>query len=110
MNRRPLPLVLDDEKAERVRRSHHAALEELQALALVGAVVIPDVVLVNGVATAIAHKRGRAAAFVLASVPRGAVTAGYIVETRPAGTDLSKYLTLTASGYGATVTVDLVVA
>ncbi len=104
-----LPLVLADSDVERVRRNHHDALAELQGLPLAGARILRDVSLVDGVATPIAHGLGRAA-FVVNSPPRGATTAGVITEIRDGTQDRSKVVVLKASGYGATITVDLQVA
>lgn len=101
---KPLPLKLDDEKSERVRRTHEAAILELQTD--VKRTIIAGVDLANGVATTIVHRLGRVPALVSISVPRGAVSAGYVVETH-AGVDRKQALVLTASGYGATITVDV---
>lgn len=99
--------TLADATAEQVRRSHHDALSELQASPLAGAKVV-SVKLENGKATTVSHGLGRVPKAVLVSVVRGATTsAGYIKETREA-VDPSKAVMLTASGYGATVQVDVV--
>jgi hypothetical protein len=105
-----LPSIeLEDEKAERVRRATNSAIEELQALPFAGARVIRDVTLADGVAKTIAHKLGRAPRWVGVSVLRGAVTPGVLNETRGHPHDAKQVVVLTASGYGATVTVDVVV-
>lgn len=101
-----LAIEVADEAAERVRRSHHDALAELQGLALAGARILQGVTLEDGVAKTIAHGLGRKPAYVSAGIPRGAIAAGYVVETSRD----ARSLVLTASGYGATITVDLVVA
>ena len=103
---KPLPLKLDDETAERVRDSHHKAIEEMQSLPGVRTRIVPGVSLVDGVATPVSHKLGRIPLFVTASIPRGAVSAGYIVETSRD----AQSVTLTANGYGATIVVDLAVS
>ena len=46
--------------------------------------------------------------WIQASAVRGSVTVGCIVEFRD-GVDRSKFVDIAASGYGATVTVDLLV-
>lgn len=101
---KPLPLKLDDEKAERVRRSHEAALLELQARPASGERIV-TVSLADGKATPVAHGLGRAPIMVTPSIVRGAASAGYIVETRDG--DRTKAVTLTANGYGATVTLEV---
>lgn len=104
---KPLPLRLDDEAAERVRRSHEAAIVELQSVPAVAMVVVSGVVLVDGIATTVAHKLGRKPLWVGISVPRGGVTAGLLVEVRDGAQDLTKLVVITASGFGATITVDV---
>jgi len=101
-----LPLHLKDDDLERVRRNHHEAIEEIQRAPGVGMTVLKGITLADGVATKVAHRLGRMPLWVGPSVPRGAVAAGYIVETER--TD--KFVTLTAASYGATITLDLAVA
>lgn len=105
----PVSLRLDDETAERVRRSHAEAITALQAAPAVSAVVLADVALVDAVATPIPHGLGRVPRRVLVSPSRGATSTGRIVETRD-GIDREKYLVLTATGHGATIKVDIEVA
>jgi hypothetical protein len=96
------------ELAERVRRSHHDAISELQRLPLAGARIIRDVTLADSTWTPIAHGMGRPV-FVFVSPPRGAVTTGRIAESRDGTVDRAKFVQLAATGWGATVTVDLLV-
>lgn len=103
-----LAIKLADDQAERVRRSHHDAIGELQRGPFAGARIIKDVELVDGVQRTVPHGFGRPVV-VLISPPRGAVTSGRVDEIRDAANDRSKYVTLVANDYGATVTVDLVV-
>lgn len=103
---KPLGIQIDDEKAERVRRSHEQAILELQSFVFAGSRIVRSVELANGVATRVTHGLGRKPVIVCASVPRGAVAAGYLNE----GTRDDLALVITANGYGATITVDLVVA
>lgn len=103
---KPEPIELHDERAERVRRSHAAAIVELQGLPSASERVV-TARLKNGVPTPINHTLGRAPTFVAVSVPRGAVSAGFIVEVRGGNIDPRKQIVLTASGYGATITVDV---
>jgi hypothetical protein len=100
----------EDPKLEEMRRDHRAAIAELQTLPLAGAVIKRDVTLQSGVATPVPHGLGRIPNIVIPSVPRGAVSAGFIVEVRDGKFRRDQYITLTASGYGATITIDLTVA
>ena len=101
-----LDLKLGDDDAERVRRSHSEAIKEGQRSL---PRVIANVTLANGAATTVAHGAGKPPRAIIPSAIRGAVSAGFIVETRPSGVDRSKTVVLQASGYGATITIDLVV-
>lgn len=106
----PLDIVisrLDD--AERVRRSHAEAIVELQRVPLVGAIILASIELEDGAETPIAHRLGRVPRFVTASLVRGAVTTGRIDDIRTTSYDRSRFLVLQANGYGATITVDLMV-
>lgn len=100
---------LDDDKAELVRLEHERKILELQGQPLVGARALRDVQLADAVATPVAHGLGREAT-VLVSPPRGASSTGRITEVRATGgPDRSKFVVLQANGWGATITVDLVV-
>ena len=97
---------LGDPIADQVRRSHAAAIAELQASPFAEPGYIPDVQLANGVPTAIAHGLGRTPKLVLVSPVRGAASSGRIEEIRDAN-DRTQVVVLKATGYGATVTVDV---
>jgi len=103
---------LDDRKVDDVTRDHAAKINELAKQPFVGAKVIADVELADGIETTVAHKLGRPPTFVRESCPRGALANGRIDEVRdPAKpVDRTKFLVLKASGYGATITVDVQVA
>jgi hypothetical protein len=104
-----ISLKSDDGDADRVRRSHAEAIGELQGRPMAAANIVEGVSLADGVATSIPHGLGRPAKFVTPSAPRGPSTSGRIEEIR--GThDRNKYVVLKASGYGATITVDVLVA
>lgn len=102
-----LALTLADADADRVRRNHAEAITELQATPAAGARVLRGVELADGIDTPVAHGLPRAPSFVTCSVPRGAIAAGYLEEVR-SGTD-RRAVVLRATGYGATVTVDVLV-
>jgi len=99
---------LDDDKADRVRRSHAEAIREIQARPALGMIVIPNVVLADNVRTTIAHGLGRAPSWIGPSVISGAATAGVIVEFVD-GVDRTKVIDIAAVFYGATITIDLLV-
>lgn len=97
---------LSDAVAERVRVSHAQAIREMQLLPK----VIKGVQLVDTVVKLVPHKLDRAPEIVLVSPPRGATSAGVIVEITDIASgnpDRAKYVALKASGMGATVTVDV---
>jgi len=105
--RAPASIRLADEDAERVRRSHEEAIRELQSLPSSRSVIVSNKELADGVATQISHGLGRVPDFFAVSPPRGATSTGRIVESRPSGLDRSKFIVLTATGWGGTITVDL---
>ncbi len=101
----------DDPKVERALREQREALNRLATSPAGSMLVIHGVELADGVTTPVAHKLGRIPVAVLVSAVRGPVTtAGSVEEDRytPA-TDRSRYVVLKAVGFGATVTVDVVV-
>jgi hypothetical protein len=104
---RPVPAKLDDDNAERVRVSHQRAIEQLQQTPAAGMRVIQDVTLLDGVATPVQHGLGRLPAWVAPSAPRGAVSSGRIEEVRDGSTDRATSIQLKATGWGATITVDV---
>lgn len=104
-----LPIRLDDLQLEIVRRNHHDAIAELQKLPASSVTVLRDVVLADGVETPLAHGLGRPVVWVKESCVRGASTAGAVLEVRDNGLDRSKFVTLKAISWGATITVDVVV-
>lgn len=101
-----LPIKLDDTNAERVRVQHEQAITDLQKAPASSLKTVAGVSLANGAATPVPHTLGHAPSWVGISVPRGATSAGYIVETITSAR--ASVLTLTANGYGATITVDVV--
>jgi hypothetical protein len=101
-----LPVRLDDDKAERVRRNHGDAIAELQRMRAALATLKKDVVLADGVPTPIAHGLGRPA-FATHTPPRGAVSTGRIEEVRDGSHNRDQYVVLKATGWGATITVDV---
>ncbi len=105
-----LSIVLKDDDAERVRRNHADAIRELQQQPLVGAVVSSGVALQDGIETPVAHRLGRIPQFVRESCPRGAATVGLVEVIDNAQYDRSKWVVLRATGWGATITVDVVFA
>lgn len=101
-----LPIKLDDEKAERVRRNTQDAIAELQRLRAAFTTLAKNVVLADGVATPVPHRLGRPA-FAVCSPPRGAVSTGRIEEVRDGNHDRDMYVVLKASDWGASITVDV---
>jgi hypothetical protein len=103
----PRTPTLEDEDAESVRLEHERKIVELQEQPGVAIAVIKDVELPDGTPLSIPHKQGRLVTHMVSSV-RGATSTGRIVESRDASApDRTKYITLTATGWGAAITVDL---
>lgn len=105
----PIAAKLEDPDAERVRRAHHDAIRELQTAASAIPSTIADVSLVDGIDTPVAHAVGRRPSFVSSSVQRGGTSTGRITEVRSGSYDRSKVVVLRADGWGATITVDVMV-
>ena len=99
---------LDNPQLARVVENIQRRIDELQRQPAVKARII-EVTLVNATATPIAHGLGRAPVMVIPSAPRGATSAGRIDEVRSDSTDRTKTVVLKATGYGATITLDLMV-
>ena len=106
---RLLDIALADNLLERVRRNFFEAIAELQRLPFVGARVIEDVVLKDGQETPIPHRLGRPAAWVRESCVRNGVSNGRVEEVRSGAYKRDQYVVLKATGFGADVTVDVVV-
>ncbi|MBP9863657.1 MAG: hypothetical protein KBD62_37265 [Kofleriaceae bacterium] len=106
--RTPSP-QLADRKVDAAVRELERRTDEIARAPLTAAKVIRDVLLADGVATPIAHALGRAVTWMCPSAPRGPASAGMIEEVRPATLDRAQYVTLKASGWGADITVDVLV-
>lgn len=102
------PQVSSFADAEKARRAHEDCIVELQKLPGAGLRVIAGIELADGTARPIAHKLGRAPLWVQASCVRGAVSSGRIEEVRSTN-DRTQIVVLKATGYGATVTVDVAI-
>lgn len=100
-----LSLRFDDPRLDQWRRNVEERLVELQRAPAVGLAVIAGVELEDGIETKVLHRLGRRPALAFPSFVRGAVSTGRIVES--VSPDPAKYLVLTASGWGATITIDI---
>jgi hypothetical protein len=105
----PAALRLSDPDAERVRREHHDKIVEIQQKPAIGMAVIAGISLVDAVATPIAHGLGRVPIFVKASDPRGASATGRIEEIRDGSQNRQQVVVLKATGWGATIMIDVMV-
>lgn len=101
--------ALSDPTTDRAVRNLARTVDELQRHRALGLRVIPDVVLPDATDVTIAHRLGRAPIWVGHSCPRGGSTGGAVLEQRPAGGDRARAVVLRAVGYGATITIDLLV-
>lgn len=105
-----LGTVIDErttpDELERIRRNMSDAIRELQ-LGVLPRAIIKGIELPNGAPITITHKLGRSP-IVFVSPPRNAVTTGgSIIEV--GGQPREQFVVLQADGWGATITVDLVV-
>lgn len=105
----PISIRLDDVSAEQVRRNHDDRISELQGLPFAQAKLIQNVSLPNATNVPIAHGLGRKPSLILVSPPRDNTTAGSISETRASNLERDSLVILQANGFGATITVDVVV-
>lgn len=99
----------DDPKVERAFKDQARTVDTIAAAPGVNMAVLGAFELADGVETPIPHKLGKVPSAAWASFVRGPVTVGMIEEVTSSSWDRAKYLTLKASGYGATVTVVVVV-
>jgi len=107
--RPPIAPRVADPETDRVLRDHHRLLVELLALVMAGARIVPDVVLADATDTTVAHGLGRPARWVQASCARNGTTGGTVLEVRSGTVDRNEFVVLRAVGFGATVTLDLLV-
>jgi hypothetical protein len=105
--RKAVPPRIDDRKVDEAIRETHQRIDEIAASPITGRRIIANVQLADGVDTPIPHGLGRAATWVKTSCPRGAVAAGYIVDVRTTSHDRAKFVVLKATGWGATIEVDV---
>lgn len=105
----PAATRLDDPSAEQVRQSVDRRIRELEAAPATSMVVVPGVELEDGIETPIPHGLGRAPRWVRESAPRGPSATGRVEEVRSTSHDRTRYLVLKATGWGATITVDVAV-
>ena len=101
----------EDPKVERAFQDHKATIDKLADRPGVNMAILSDVVLYDGIETPVPHKLGKAPSAVSITAVRGQLTAGVVEDVRTlTGTyDRAKFVTLKASGYGATITVDVLV-
>ena len=109
--RPPISPRLEDPAVDRVMRDHTRLLVELSTLTTASAKVIPNVILVDATDTPVGHGLGRPPRWVQASCARGAagLTGGQVIEIRSGTADRNEFVVLRAVGFGATVTVDVLV-
>ncbi len=106
----PLAIRLKDEDAEKVRRSHALAIEELRGLPATSLRLRRNVELPDNTNVYVAHGLGRAPLWVGISAVRGAgLTTGRIEDnTASRSADASRFVVLQADDWTGTITVDLV--
>lgn len=103
------PRIVNDPESDRVLRDHARCITDLQKLIAAGARVIADVVFADATDTPITHKLGREPLVVIPGAPRGTgLTGGAIYEVLTTQ-DRRDIIVLRATGYGASVTADVLV-
>lgn len=107
--RKAIGVKLDDPDAERIRQNHDERIAELQQLPGAGLVGLGQFQLVDSVETTIPNPLNRKPTQVIVSPPRGAVTTGRIEEVRDGKYDRTRILVLKATGWGASIFVDVAV-
>ena len=95
-----------EDAAERVRRNVMQMIRELQSVRISRGRLFLDVELPNAINTPLNHGLGRLAVLHL-SPPRHGTSTGRIAEVRATGTDVGQTSVLLATGWGATITVDV---
>lgn len=105
----PITPRLPDIDSERVRRELDAKIAQLQKLPAMGMAVVGSQSLPDSTLTLVPHPLGRAPSFVTCSPPRGASSTGRLEEIRDGSYDRKKFVGLKATGWGATITVDVLV-
>ena len=98
--RKPERIIVGHQETDRALREHKQSIDAL--VDAVPSTSVVEVNLPNATAVTVRHGLGRRFRFLSISPPVGAVAAGVIART--AGDD-TLHAVLTATGYGATITV-----
>lgn len=113
----PLNISTGHVVTDRMLSSHAQAIETIQRSPAQQLRVIGNVVLADTANVYVPHGLGQQPIFVKASAPRGALGAGIVRDVTDGAVpglfntpvDRSRYVVLRADGYGATITVDILV-
>lgn len=113
----PLQLEPEDAMTKRITTSLAQGIQELQGLPAMGMRVLRDVKLEDTINTFVSHGLGRRPLWVRESCVRGAVSTGIVRDLSDGAlvglftgpVDRNRYVVLRADGYGATITVDILV-
>lgn len=109
-----LTIKLDDDQAERVHRNIEQRLLEIQASPALSSMTLANVVLADNAETVVPHGLGRIPT-VLVSPPMGAASGGVIRDFGSKSpltgviNDRTKSILLRCDGFGAAITVNIVV-
>lgn len=111
----PVTVRIADEATERVRRNHEERLTQLEGQ--LAPLVISGVKLANTINVVVPHRLGRRPRYVGVSCVRGALSTGIVRDVTDRSVpgifnqpvDETQVVVLRADGFGATVTVDLLV-
>lgn len=101
----PLRVTVDDQEAQKALDDHRRVIQELvNRLPAIKA----DVALASGTLVKVQHGLRKKWVAVVPGVVRGATSTGRIVDSTPE-TSKDREVWLTATGWGATITVDLLI-
>lgn len=108
--RLPVAPRVDDPALRQVLDDHRRVIEATAKSIGAGIRIVADVELPDGVSISVSHGLGRRPLWVKESCVRGASTSGRVEEVSAVSNDSTKSIVLKATGWGATITVDVLVA
>lgn len=103
-----LDTKIGDPALDNAIRNVRDAVKEHASSPFLGAVFVKDVTIADGAFVPVSHGLGRTPNIVIVSPPRNPTSTGRVVEVRD-GFDRTKMVKLHASGWGATITVDVLI-
>ena len=105
----PVATTLTDDAAERVRRNHDERIRELQSAPLIHGRLFRGIELPNAQRVDVPHGLGRPAVALVSWPYQTFGTSGRISMSHAENPDPRLYVSISAVGWSATITVDVVV-